>query len=122
MLTLPCVDFAIASTVFLAIALGVLARGYWFAATHGSLYMDVTDVADREHTRHVIPVDLAFLRCEGPTSRQGGGRRAGRCDLPDVACRIRLPRCGAPGAVFSRRAGGVEPLLRASIALGADLD
>lgn len=73
---------AIASTVFLAIALGVLARGYWFAATHGSLYMDVTDVADREHTRHVIPVDLAFFDVKGtrPSARRSRSicRIAGR--------------------------------------------
>jgi len=43
----------------------ILAYGYWFNATHGSLYVSVNDVSDREHPNSSIPVTLAFLDSSG---------------------------------------------------------
>ena len=51
---------AVAAMV-VAIATAVLAYGYWFGATHGSLSVIVDDVSDREHPRPLVPVELSFL-------------------------------------------------------------
>ena len=50
--------------VVLAIPISVLAYGYWFGASHGSLSVDITDRSDREHPRPVSTVALALLNSE----------------------------------------------------------
>jgi len=49
----------------LAIPMCVLGYGYWFARSHGSLFVSVTDVSDRAHQRPLSPVLLTFLNAEG---------------------------------------------------------
>jgi hypothetical protein len=63
----------IGALVFLLIAIGLLAYGYWFNATHGSLYVTVTDTSDREHPHPVVPVALSFLDSGGNVVAQADG-------------------------------------------------
>jgi len=49
----------------LTIPMCVLGYGYWFARSHGSLFVSVTDVSDRAHQRPLSPVLLTFLNAEG---------------------------------------------------------
>jgi hypothetical protein len=51
----------------LAIPIVVLGYGYWLGVSHGSLSVYVTDITDREHSRPVSPVTLAFLNAGGRT-------------------------------------------------------
>jgi hypothetical protein len=46
--------------LLIVVAIGVLAYGYWFGATHGSLYVTVMDVTDREHPVEAKTVQLLF--------------------------------------------------------------
>ena len=55
----------VAAAVVLLVVTVVLAYGYWFGVTHGSLYITVLDVSDREHTRDVKPVQLVFEDATG---------------------------------------------------------
>jgi hypothetical protein len=54
-------------------AIGVLAYGYWFALTHGTVYMFATDVSDRENVRQVVPVDLALFDSSGRLLARAAG-------------------------------------------------
>src|SRR5262245_22711780 len=56
---------AIIACVGLLIVSGVLAYGYWFGVTHGSLYITVLDTSDREHPRDARPVQLLFRDSNG---------------------------------------------------------
>jgi hypothetical protein len=49
----------------LAIAIITLARGYWFASTHGTLYVLVLDFSDPTDPRPLAPAELAFLDSTG---------------------------------------------------------
>jgi hypothetical protein len=49
---------AITAGVGLLIVSGVLAYGYWFGVTHGTLYITVMDTSDREHPQDARPVEL----------------------------------------------------------------
>ena len=49
----------------LAIPMCVLGYGYWFARSHGSLFVSVTDVSDRERPRALSPVALTLLEADG---------------------------------------------------------
>jgi hypothetical protein len=51
---------AITAGVGLLIVSGVLAYGYWFGVTHGSLYITLMDISDREHPLDARPVQLVF--------------------------------------------------------------
>jgi hypothetical protein len=55
----------ITSGVGLLIVSGVLAYGYWFSVTHGSLYITVMDISDREHPWDARPVQLVFRDSTG---------------------------------------------------------
>ncbi len=52
--------------------ISVLAYGYWFGVTHGSLYITVLDVTDREHSKDTRPVQLVF--------RDGAGKVLGEAE------------------------------------------
>ena len=53
------------AAALLAIPIAVLGYGYWFAATHGSLYVWLTDVTDRRNQRPVDGAKLSFLGPSG---------------------------------------------------------
>src|SRR2546427_12150265 len=57
----------------LVIAIIVLAYGYWFGKNHGSLYVMVTDVSDREHPKDIRSVELSFLDSSGNELAQATG-------------------------------------------------
>ena len=44
----------------LVIAIIVLAYGYWFGKNHGSLYVMVMDVSDREHPKDIRSESFRF--------------------------------------------------------------
>jgi hypothetical protein len=51
----------------------VLVYGYWFGRTHGSLYIMVLDVSEREHPKDVKAVELSFLDSGGTVLAQAIG-------------------------------------------------
>jgi len=51
--------------LLLAVPAAVLAHGYWFAQTHGSLYISVSDVAERGRPKPVDGVGLRFRDAAG---------------------------------------------------------
>src|SRR5438093_13410915 len=57
----------------LVIAIIVLAYGYWFGKNHGSLYVMVMDVSDREHPKDIRSVELSFLDSSGNVLAQAAG-------------------------------------------------
>ena len=57
----------------LVIAIIVLAYGYWFGKNHGSLYVMVMDVSDREHPKDIRSVELSFLDSSGNELAQAAG-------------------------------------------------
>jgi hypothetical protein len=61
----------------LLIVIGVLAYGYWFGVTHGSLYITVMDVSDREHPRDTRPVQLLFQDSTGKVLAQATASESG---------------------------------------------
>jgi len=50
----------IVAVLVIVVPIAVLAYGYWFGITHGSLYMTVMDVTDREHPVDAKSVQLRF--------------------------------------------------------------
>jgi len=60
----------------LLIVVAVLAYGYWFTATHGSLYVTVMDVSESDHARDVKPVEVSFLDSDGRVLAQATGSEA----------------------------------------------
>jgi hypothetical protein len=50
-----------------------VAYGYWFGVNHGSLYITVLDVSDREHSRDVRPVHLTFRDGDGKVLAEAAG-------------------------------------------------
>ena len=69
----PMKPWIAAAGVFVLIAVAVLAYGYWFAATHGALYISVMDVSERERPRPVAPVELSLLDGEGRLLARAAG-------------------------------------------------
>src|SRR5438445_3570020 len=57
----------------LVIAIIVLAYGYWFGKNHGSLYVMVMDVSDREHPKDIRSVELSFLDSSGNVLAEAAG-------------------------------------------------
>jgi hypothetical protein len=53
------------SLVAAVIASGVLGYGYWFGATHGSLYISADDVSDPHAVRPDVPLALTFFDRSG---------------------------------------------------------
>jgi hypothetical protein len=47
------------------IATIILAYGYWHVSSHGSLWVTVLDVSDREHSRSIADAELRFLDSTG---------------------------------------------------------
>jgi hypothetical protein len=56
---------ATATAVVVSVAAAVLGYGYWHNATHGSLYVSVVDVADRERSTSVSDGEIALLDAGG---------------------------------------------------------
>jgi hypothetical protein len=56
---------ATAVAVIISIASGLLGYGYWHNATHGSLYVSVMDVSDRERATSVSDGEIALLDAGG---------------------------------------------------------
>jgi len=50
-----------AATIATAIAAFVLGYGYWFGATHGSLYVSADDVSIPQRVRPVVPLRVTFF-------------------------------------------------------------
>ena len=57
----------------LVIAIIVLAYGYRYGKNHGSLYVMVMDVSDREHPKDIRSVELSFLDSSGNVLAQAAG-------------------------------------------------
>jgi len=68
-------NIRIAAGVLLFVVIAVLGYGYRFGATHGSLYISVMDVSDREHPEDVRPVQLSFLGSQGEVLAQAAGTK-----------------------------------------------
>jgi hypothetical protein len=68
---------AITAGVGLLIVSVVLAYGYWFGVTHGSLYITVMDVSDREHSRDARPVQLVFRDSTGKVLAEAAAAETG---------------------------------------------
>jgi hypothetical protein len=56
---------ATAIAVLASLAAAVLGYGYWHNATHGSLYVSVLDVSDRERAKSVSEGELSLLDAGG---------------------------------------------------------
>lgn len=63
----------IAGGSLLVIAIIVLAYGYRYGKNHGSLYVMVMDVSDREHPKDIRSVELSFLDSSGNELAQAAG-------------------------------------------------
>ena len=68
---------AIVAGVAVLIVSGVLAYGYRFGVTHGSLYITVMDISDREHPREARPVQLLFRDSTGKVLAQAAAAETG---------------------------------------------
>jgi hypothetical protein len=62
-----------AAALVVLIPIAVLAYGYWFGATHGSLYITVMDISDREHPHDAKPVQLTFRDAEDEVLAEAAG-------------------------------------------------
>jgi len=68
---------AIVAGVAVLIVSGVLAYGYRFGVTHGSLYITAMDISDREHPREARPVQLLFRDSTGKVLAQAAAAETG---------------------------------------------
>ena len=57
------------------IAVVTLAYGYWHGASHGSLYVSVLDISDRDHPRSLNDAEVSFLDAQGAPLAQVESRR-----------------------------------------------
>ena len=66
--------------------MAVLAYGYWFAATHASLWISVDDVSDASRVRGLYDVEMGFLDADGHVlARATGSSRSGTIALTSPA-------------------------------------
>src|SRR5438034_10554669 len=93
----------IAGGSLLVIAIIVLAYGYRYGKNHGSLYVMVMDLSDREHPKGIRSVELSFLDSSGNELAQAAGTEKSGAILvssPNVhPCRQLQQRAPAPEPV-----------------------
>jgi hypothetical protein len=68
--------FVVLASALVLIGVGVLAYGYWFAATHAAVSFWVADASDRGYPRQLLAVDLVLFSKEGQVLARAAGTRS----------------------------------------------